>query len=221
MPLNLDPKLPWHHGYTREEVLGTCPDNLFEVLAYLASPDVCRRQDPQNMSVQQKAAAFDLLMHSYQRSRTPGSFDDMCSRYQHILAKKDDRRAHAFFSDAILDGVVALKERTEDRLVCTIEVDFDRVNKQRPGQTHEDLIPAITWQLPQLLRDNPLVEQAFTSLEKRLAKAVVPLTNELPVRRKYGPELTRKVCDFFLFQATITHYIPVSPIQGRYKCPRQ
>lgn len=37
------------------------------------------------------------------------------------------------------------------------------------------LVPAITWRLPQLLRDSLQVERVLADLEKGLAKAVVRL----------------------------------------------
>lgn len=68
------------------------------------------------------------------------------------------------------------------------------MKRQKPGQTHLDLVPAITWRLPQLLRDNFQVEKTFSDLEKGLAKALARLTNERANRGNYGPELSRKVC---------------------------
>lgn len=193
MPLNRNPKLPWPRGLDRERNLGTHPNNLLDVLSYMVKPGKRGLQAPHQLSVEQKAAAFDLLMYYYQRSRDGESLNDIQNRFVDILSNKEVRQNHALFSDAILDGAIALKERVEDRLICTIEVDFDKVNKQRPGQTHVDLIPAITWRLPQLLRDNLQVEKTFMIMEKGLSKAIVCLTNELPIRRNYGPELLRKV----------------------------
>lgn len=131
-------------------------------------------------------------MDHYGRSRSSNASDQQ----QHILDCNRERKLHASFSSVLLDGVVALKEASEDRLVRTIEIDFDWVKKQKPGQTvtHQDLVPAITWRLPQLLRNCLQVESTFTDLQKGLAKALVLWTNERAARRSYGPELSRKVC---------------------------
>lgn len=90
--------------------------------------------------------------------------------------------------------MVALKESAEDWLVCTVELDLEWVNKLKPGQTNKDLLHAITWRLPRLLRNNSHVEKVLTDLEKGLAKAVVHLMNEGAFGRNHGPEQPRKVC---------------------------
>lgn len=133
---------------------------------------------------------FGILTDHYGRSRSSNASDQQ----QHILDCNREREAS--FSSALLDGLVALKEASEDRLVWTVEIDFDWVKKQKPGQTvtHQDLVPAITCRLPQLLRIFLQVERSFTDLQKGLAKAMVLWTNERAARRSFGPELSRKVC---------------------------
>lgn len=221
MPPDNSPKLPWPRGMERGRVLGSYPDNLLDVLAYWASPGGRDRKAPHQLSDQQKVAAFDLIMHCFEKSRNNETLDDVSNRSQHILAAKEDRKIHALFSDALLDGVVALKETVEDRLVCIVEIDFDRVNKQKSGQTHEHLVPAITWRLPQLLRDNLQAEKTLTRMENGLAKAVVRLTNELPVRRNYGRRLAEKVRMLLFLLTLFTHCLIVPDIQSQSKDSRQ
>lgn len=166
------------------------PENLLDVLRYMVGPDDFDYLPPHQLSLQQKAAAFDILMDHYGRSRS----GDAADRQQHILDHKKEREMHASFSSALLDGVAALKESVENRLICTVEIDFEWVKRRKPGQTHLHLVPAITWRLPQLLRDTFQVEKTFSDLEKGLAKALARLMNERANRGNYGPELSRKVC---------------------------
>lgn len=162
------------------------PENLLDVLRYMVGPDDFDYLPPHQLSLQQKAAAFDILMDHYGRSRSGNTTD----RQQHILDHKKQREMHASFSSALLDGVAALKESVENRLICTVEIDFECVKRQKPGQT--------TWtsylRLLGAFRDNFQVEKPFSDLEKGLAKALARLTNERANRGNYGPELSRKVC---------------------------
>lgn len=89
------------------------PENLLDVLRYMVGPDDFDYLPPHQLSLQQKAAAFDILMDHYGRSRS----GDAADRQQPILDHKKEREMHASFSSALLDGVAALKESVENRLI--------------------------------------------------------------------------------------------------------
>lgn len=81
-----------------------------------------------------------------------------------------------------------MKELEEDKLYAFIEFDFDRINLKdtKKQQSDVDLMKTIQLHASPFLLSIPGVSEAFSRLDRTLAKLLVPHMNKIGKRQKYS-----------------------------------